>query len=109
MDRSGRGMVVSPPWARANVPGLASSSIHTAEDMVKMSEKIHRLRVNPALWLRCESAITSERARPASQPNRPDSIVAPTDRRTPRSRLATNAMARTPTRTMMIVGAQPPK
>src|SRR5207248_10898063 len=33
----------------------------------------------------------------------------PTGRRTPRSRLAPNAMARRPTRTMMLVGAQPPK
>ena len=102
-------MDVSPPWARASAPGLASSSIQTADDMVKMSEKIHRLRVNPALWLLCEPAITSDRIRPASQPNTPDRRVAPTDRRTPRRRPATNAIARTPTRTMMIVGAQPPK
>src|SRR5207248_10158334 len=91
----GCGIDVSPVWARASVPGFASSSIQTDADMTPRVENSHTLRVNPSdmslRWL----AIASDNATPPTQPITPDSNVVVHERRTPSSRPTSQARTRT--------------
>src|SRR5919197_1249246 len=91
--RIGCGSLTSPVWARARVPGLASISIQTEDDIVKTIANTHRLRVNPGAWV-SPLPIARDSASAPSQPVSPASAEAPHDRDTPSSRPASHAMTR---------------
>lgn len=76
---------------------MAKSCSPAVASMVKTTENSQTLRPNSSLrlaWRNGMSVMTRANMMAASQPRAPETTVAATERRTPRSREATHAMTR---------------
>src|SRR5436190_4603827 len=85
-DRTGWGTDARPVCARAIIPGRARNSIHTAAAMAPNSVKRKRLRAKPSDEFVRASAMSSDTVTPTANPKMPERTLAPTERRTPRTR-----------------------
>src|SRR5262245_26264962 len=86
IDRIGCGTDARPVWARAIIPGRARNSIQTAAAIAPNNVNRKRLRAKPSEEFVRASAMSSDTATPTAKPKMPDRTLAPTERRTPRTR-----------------------